>query len=250
MEKQIIFLFLFVLLITNVSAETFKQNSPVNIIHSVRTNGWVSSSLLCNTTVFNPAGSPIVNNKAMTYSSAGGTFNYTLPSTNTSLLGIYNYDITCQDTSQGLNTTQSFDLEVTPTGYEYTVQESLTYLALLAILIGIWGLCLWGAFTIPFRNITGQEGDIVQVNWRKYSKFGCMMLSYVLFVWIIFLAWNISFGFLHLTAMATAFYYIFRLLYALSIPVLVCTLIIGAIYYISDKKIQDKITKGYNFGYE
>ena len=238
----ILVLFYMFLLVPLISAEVFTADEDMNIIYAVRTNDAVTSTALCNITIKDPDKNILVNFEQMVYSSTSQTYSYTLPGTNTSELGEYCYDITCVDGV--LNNTESFCDTVNPIGKEYSTAESITYIFVLIVMMGIFGLLVYWANALPWRNERNQFDEIIRVNWKKHLKIACIGLAYVLLVWIVFLSWNLSFGYLQMRGLGLFFMYLFSLLVGLALPVFVSIVIFSLIAFLNDKKISKYIERG------
>lgn len=217
------------------------QDRPYDISHSVRVSGFPTTTAACNVTVWNPNNLQIVSFAPMSFNTTARTFNYTIPSIQTNLVGQYNYDVTCIDGV--FNATNSFSFEINPTGTAISTPQSLIYVITLLIVLFLFVLGLWASIKIPFNNVKNDEGDVVQINWKKYAKIGSMGVTYVLFTWIIFMAWNISYAYLNFQGMATAFNYLYRLLFALMLPGIPLVIIGGFWLYIKDKKFDQALQK-------
>jgi len=249
MEKRlnkiniIMYSILFLMLIAFASASTYKQNNNVDIRHSVRTNGATTSTAICNITVYNPDWLVLVNFESMSYDSTTQTFNYTL--INTSVVGDYCYDITCFDS--GLNKTENFCIEITPTGKGFTIAQSITYLLLLAVVVGLFIFSLYGSIIIPFRNERNEYNEVIRINWKKYLKVFAIVMSYMFLIWVAYLSWNLAFGYLYLDSLAKFFNWIFVLLMALALPIFITVIIFFTVIYLQDKKIQTFIERGLKY---
>lgn len=229
-------------MISNVSAEFYKRNSPIDVRHSVRTNEATTSTALCNITIFNPNSQLLVNFQRMSFQSSSQTYNYTLPSSNTSVIGQYKYDITCADA--GYNQTEQFTFDINPNGREYTTAESLTYIIMFFVSIFFFGLFTYYATIIKWENIRDSEGILVQINYKKNLKLLFIGLAYITFMWISYMAYNISLGFLQLDGMADLFYLVFKFMIALAWPITIVFSLIFFITYVQDLQLNKKLQRG------
>jgi hypothetical protein len=242
-KKFTLLIIVMVLLITLVSAIDYQQKDKErNIIHSVRTEGATTSTALCNLTLTDPINIIQVNFKSMSYNSNSQTFNYTVPGSNNTLLGEYCYDITCTD--KGLNQTDTFCYTVNTVGKSYSIEESITYLFILLILCGIFGFLVFASIKIPFKNGRNMYGEIEVINWKKYLKLFSIGMSYLIFVSIIYLMWNLSYGYLQLRAVSTLFHYLYRILIGLILPIMTTIIIISGAIFLTDKKLMRAIERG------
>jgi hypothetical protein len=180
----------------------------------------------------------------MSYSSTAQTFNYTLPSTNTSEVGDYCYDVTCIDA--GLNQTSNYCIEVTPTGKTFTIAQSITYFLLLIIVIGLFLFSLYGSIVIPFRNPRNEVDSIVKINYMKYLKVFSIAMSYMFLTFLSYLSWNLAFGYLYLDTLAKYFNWIYTMLMVIALPLLITIAIFMMVIYLQDKKVQGYLERGLN----
>ena len=243
----VILLSLLVLPMASALANTQRQNSDVNITHSVRLDGYVSDTINCNITVFNPNWVTLVGFSPMVYNATSKTVSYVLRSGNTSELGLYPYDVTC--VGSGLNRTDSFNFEITPNGKENTISQSILYVLMLVVVVGLFGLTFYGSYKIPWKNEVKQNeyGEkMLKINYKKYLKLCCIACTYFSFVWILFLSANISYGFLGLATFANIFLLLFNFFVRISILVGPALVIYGAFKFNHDRKIQERIQRGFS----
>lgn len=233
-------LILLALPIINAEVKTATQGSSWDIIHAIRVAGAPTNTALCNITVADPDNNILVNFKPMTNTTQ--FYNYTLPASNTSKLGLYNYDITCLQS--GLNATNSFSFEVTPTGKTFSTAQSIIYIFALIFGLVLFLLVLYGAIAIPYNNNRNEEGMVIKVNDLKYAKIFLWFMSYMILIFIAYLGWNISFGFLNFGA--NFFYFIFWVLISGLLPIIVMFSIVSIINLVNDKRLKDGISNGFN----
>lgn len=226
-----------------MSALTRAQNTDINLWRSVR-NGDFPTTAICSITVSNPNLNIIIPFRNMTYNPNAQIYNYTVSASNTTLLGTYLYDITCTNSTLGLNKTISDSFNITPNGQEYTISQSFTYFIILVILVVLFGLSLYASLVVPMKNERKIDGEIMMINYRKYFKMFCMAMTYVFLVWIVYITSAISYGYLQLQGIGVFFRYIYTMLLAMMLPVMIMIVIIGLIYYINDKKIEKYIKMG------
>jgi len=146
---QTSFIILLLILIPLVSPLAFKQNQEGDIKHAVRLNdGLPNSDVKCNITIINPDKQLITNFAGMTRADLGQYYNFTLNSTQTSLIGAYDYDITC--ISPTYNKTESFEFYVNQGGIEPSTTKTDT-ITRTTYFIGIIGLIFFLSFVFS-RN--------------------------------------------------------------------------------------------------
>ena len=151
-------LFIFIIFSsTTTAADSFKQWTDVEISIPIRLDGAVDPNLDANITVKNPDGDIIVAFQAMTFTSANGEHNYTVPAASNGVLGIYPYCISA--TNGSLSDTTCFEYEVTPSGEKgllgfYFIIIILSYGVLV---VGIWKrditISILGTFALYFLGL-------------------------------------------------------------------------------------------------
>lgn len=221
-------------------AVTYKQNTDIDLVHSVRLRDAPTTTALCNITVINSEEQIIVPFLAMTYNSPSQTFNFTLNQTQTNNFGDYTYDITCIDS--GFNKTETFNFFVNQAGRDLKTSDSLLYGIMFLILAGLFGLTLFGAFRIPFKNSRDFEGKLLSINYAKHAKLGCIALAYVFFSSITYVAYNFSLGFIELGALSNIFNILQRFAVSFVFPVLVISIAFIVIVLINDLKLDKQMT--------
>lgn len=140
--------------------------------------------------------------------------------------------------------TWAYDFEVTPTGLENTTPQMITYLMLLALILLFSGICTYGFFKIPNKNIKTEDGQLMKINWQKYLKWTCAVFVYISVMWVFYIAWNLSFAFSNFSTMTDIFKMLFRIFMIASLPLLVSSVILGFVYWIKDKKLNEMLERG------
>lgn len=240
-KKVITLLLVFIIFISFVSAITYRANNKIDIRHSVRVNDAPTSSASCNITIYDPNSIVLVEYSPMSYSSSSQTYNYTLPSSNTSEFGEYNYDVTCLDGV--FNKTDSFSFDISPNGKEYTISESITYIFVLLLTISLFILCFYSAMKIKSDNHRNDIGEIIQVNWKKHLKLLLIVMCYIILLWINYITWNITFAYISLP-ISRFFWFVHRTLFSLLIPIGITYVIFALILFIHDLKLTKLVEKG------
>lgn len=143
MRKLILFVFTLMLLPLVVAA-TYSQNSVADIKHPVRVNdGLPSSAANCNISIYYPNGTTFIPFGNMTISDDNNYFNYTLNTSQTTIIGTYLYDVTCVDGS--FNATDTFSFLINLGGVEPT-EERTGAITRGVYFVFIIGLVLFLAF--------------------------------------------------------------------------------------------------------
>ena len=161
MNKLALILIVTLFIIPFVFAETYPQHSDVLVSHPIRINGAVSSIAEVNISIRDPIGSFLINSQGMGFNASTQENEFLLAGGNTTKVGIYPYCITA--TGSGLNNTECFNFEITPSGFSRisTGEGIITFGGLLIMFsIGIFGLLLFlksdsFAGKITFISIAG-----------------------------------------------------------------------------------------------
>lgn len=237
MGKIIYSLFLLVLLISLASADTnertFSREQNADIVKSVRFNGGVTSSPQCALTLFYN-GSIVIPYQNMTFNSSSQTVNLTVQSSLKTLEGYYPYDITCS--ANGLNATVSDYFQVTKTGRTITITTAFFQFLMLLVAGLLFATSLVLFFRTDSKDQYDDFGGILIVNWKKYVKYGSLLVAYCTFIWFMWSAYWLSFYYLDVDTMSKVFFMFF----ALPMRFLPIFIVIFSLFFMY-KIIQDTI---------
>ena len=100
-----------------------------------------------------------------------------------------------------------------------------------------------GALTIPWKNPRDDE-RIIGVNMLKYGKLSLWFVSYIFLVWMAWLTWNISFGFLNFDVASNFFEVVFKILLALTFPAFTIFFVALIVNFLHDKKLRKALERG------
>lgn len=245
MVKNIVVWTLIILFcITIASAEsTYIVGEDAQISYAVRLNGGVIESATCNITILSPQKNIRYSQFApMTYDATTKLHNYTLKADNITTEGDYCYTITC--TYGGYNATGYDCITVTPSGRTASTAQSILYMFLLLITVGLFSFSMYWGFTIRGKNVRNSYNEVIEINWYKYLKIACWFISFFLFYFIIFLTQNIAFGFLNIPFVGRFYAFIGIVINTgiyVAIPLFVGYVLIT---YIADRKHQKNILEG------
>ena len=215
------------------------EDIELNIECLNTTNHFCNPNTACNLTIFYPNSTVMINNDRMNHNQA--FFNYTITSARNVVIGTYSANVNCIGTTTGFST---FNYDITRTGRILTTAEGLLYLAVFVISIFIFLLCFWGALVIPFANPRNTEGFIISFNDLKFVKILLWAFSYLILIWVFFMAREISGSFLNLDVATTFFYLVYNFLVAALFPIFVATLLIFIILFVNSKKLKKKLIRG------
>lgn len=239
-NKKLLFLFIFSLIfIASTQADsgfygTFQQNKCINLVQICADCSYNNIS-----SVNFPNSSQAIGQTIMT--KTGTKYNYSF--CNTTALGVYT--INGQGDPASTTAIWTYDFEITPTGDAFSTAQGILYIFMLIVMIGLFLFTSYAFGTIQGSNVRNSDGDVLKVNWKKYLKMFCFALSYLFLVWIVFLAWNLAYGYLQMRGLGLFFKYVFTLLLGLALPIFTITIIFGVIAYVRDLKYE-KIVKQFS----
>lgn len=206
--KPIFYLFLFILILSFVSSESYIVGQDVVITKSVRNNGAFDDSALCNiTSTIN--GSVKVPFQPMLYNSASKTFTYNITKNNSLSVGNYDYDITC--CSAGVCTTASDSFNLSRSGKDLGSNSIFLYLALLVFSMSLFGYFTWSGLKIEGADQVNEYEEVIAINYKKHLKWGALFMAYVCFVWLMYNAYSIAYLFLEVDFMSSILYFMWAI---------------------------------------
>lgn len=242
MKKIISLMLLCFLLIGIVGAAElsyiFKKNTEIDLkIPCYNENSSLcSSDVECNITILYPNTSAIVNHGEMEWHE--NFFNYTIPSTITNIEGEYSASVSCD---RGFST---FNFEINKSGDVLSEAQGYIYIVLLAFSVLLFVFCFVGAIKIPWRNGRDSEGKVIHVNNLRYVKVFLWVFSYLLLIWIFWVAKYMGATFLRFDFVSQLFSVLFIMSLVALFPVLVVALAFTIISFVSNKKLQKAIIRG------
>lgn len=169
----------------------------------------------------------------------GYTYNYTY--CNTSFLGNYIVS-TCGDID-GANPPICVNYNFI-VGGEFTSAQSLIAIILFIFLLVIFIGSIYSFVVIPFNNPKTPEGEIINVDFKKYLKIGMLGLSYICLVGLIYFSWNFAYGILQFTEMANFFYVLYRFSFIFMFLALPTLFIIAIFRFAKDMSIYKDLIRG------
>ena len=224
----LLFLGLFLINLSSATLGTFGVDECVHIKTVLNTSAVNISSISF------PNSSVATTNQGMTKTDK--TFNYTFCETNT--IGTYNYDYYDNEGNVYVN-----DFIITKTGNTLNISESIIYVLLTLAVLGLFLLSLFATITIPYSNEINERGAVIKVTKTKYVKLGLMLLSYVLFVWLLNVLIGVSDNYLSLTMYYGFVSFLFTVLNNLALPFSIFILILMFFEIIRDANIMEAISK-------
>ncbi len=148
-KRLFVFVIISVFLVTTISAQSYKVNTTFDVPIVCINDGYCTSSTICNTSIFAPDGSVILQGVLGTQASDLSFFNWTVNSTQSSNLGTHQVGGFCKDGS--VTQVIDFAFEITPTGLELDTAQGILVLGLIFVLIILTGSFL--IFGLKIENI-------------------------------------------------------------------------------------------------
>ena len=229
--NSLVILFL-ILLIPLVSSQTitsepyYKQGVNTTIPLPCTINGdYCSANATCKTTIINPENLILFNNYNMVHNDA--VFEVTLNSTQTEVVGEYQFNVVCSDNGKSISRFLKF--YVTPNGENPSIAKGVIYMGLIIVLLLLIVGVSYSFFT--FDNLL-----------NRISMLG---VGYLLFISVIFVSWNMSASYLTDTPFLTdTFRLLFWVLIAGTLPLLIGFFAFYTIQQFKIKEIQRLMDKG------
>jgi len=238
MKKLIPILFLAIIFISFASANlgAVAQDQCMNI-------RVLANCTAVNLTEVNNKDTDFVINGEMS-NTGGQTFNYTF--CNTSTLGTYTYswDNECVDCSVS-SCGNSF--EVTHDGNILNVERAILYLGLITILIFLFLLVVMNIHKLPSEDTYNEEGILLGVNNLKYLRSVFWSVGWGLLLGIMYITSSISIAYLPTTLFGEFFFMIFKVMFALTLPMFVVYFLYLFARIWRDREVKRMLERGVEF---
>ena len=194
----------------------------------------------CTLTTINTPNDTNILNQYSAISNNDATFS--INASNYTHLGTYCHNILCTDGVD--NVTGQECREITYLGYTLSDSQATLYLGLILIMIGILMVTVWFIGKLPASNVPDEEGRILTITYLKYLRPPLWLISYFLFIGIIFIAENLAFAYLWDEMFGKVLHGIFTVLFSLS-PVIVIMLFAWIfVKIVHDKQLMQYINRG------
>jgi hypothetical protein len=223
----------------NPSFGYFKRDFPAELRQECFINGSICDACNITSISFPINSSKAITNAVMTQNA--NDFNFTF--VNTSVDGRYDVRGYCTFGDDVKKPWVAY-LIVNYAGQPLSTAQGIVYLIVLILSFGIFLLCLYGALTIPWEHKKNDEGQVIGVNDLRYFKVAMWVFTYVLLLWISFLAMGVSRNFLALDGAERLFYFMFRFLLAGMFPTIVVSAIILLVNFVTGKKLTKALARG------
>lgn len=200
-----------------------------------------SSATMNISIVYLKTGELIVDNQEI-QARGQGSFNYSVTFNNS---GFYDVSSYCYDSTNTSSQTQK--IKVNYQGEELATSESILYAVLFVASLIIFGLVLFGAIKIPWKNQVSPDGRAVTINDLKYLKFFFWGITYILLLWIFFLLSGISRNYLFLSGFTNLFYWMYLVMAVLLFPLALISVFLMLAVILTDKKIRKSAARSVPF---
>lgn len=226
-------IFIFALTFTSANLGSYPINSCVNI-------KVLSNCSSVNLTFVDTNNDTFVINSAMQLL-GGQTFNYSF--CNTSYPGQYKYAWveSCVDCSGGLC---GNDFWVNQNGAVINEANSLIYIIFFIGAIALFGLCLWGAIKLPWKNQRDEDERIIQINDLKYLKLFLIVITYIALLFLVGLSRSVFNNYLYATGVDSFFNWAYWILLSGLWPGVVLAIATAIIAFLQDKKWETAWERG------
>lgn len=179
------FFFLFIFAFTLVSAAelpTHQLDTDLEIYQECY------NCTYCNFSVFkDPSGTNILTN--IQASQSGSHWSYIVGAGNITEKGVYTYCYDCGNTAEGA--IGCIDVNVTYTGNELSLPETILYLGVLVFLVGLFGYILYLYPKLP-RDAKNDDGYVINMSSFAYLRPIAIGFLWILLLSITFIIANIS----------------------------------------------------------
>lgn len=207
-----------------------------------QSNGYpINSSIICYFHLYNNLGNHIAQ---IVDSVPSDIFDYefSVNSNNFSINGFYEAKFTCENVGDyKLGGGVSYLFQVNKLGKPIEVSESILYLLLTMSVFSVFLMFLYFNIRIPYRNIKGDEGSVIQITKVKYLKIGMILITYSLFVWFLNLLIGLSDNYVNLPMFYGFVSFLFQLLNKLALPLFIMIFVWAMFSLIRDLNIYNMI---------
>lgn len=168
-------------------------------------------------------------------------FNYTYCQTD----AVGQYIVCTTGDPNGNLESACYDFDVTFSGKKLDTPRAILYIVFTLFSGALFLLFLYPAVKIPFRH--KEANDLFgQLNNKRYLKVFFICLTYITGVFLSYLLWNLSIGYLEFEFAGVIFMGIFYVLMASTIPLMFVMVFIYVASLIQQKKLDNLIGRGLN----
>lgn len=238
--KRLLMAFAILLMVGFVSAQQqslppVRQGECINLLQTCPNCTFVNiTSVVNEVTIFNISA---------TMQKTGTFYNYTF--CNTTRLDSYLVNWVADN--DGERQSGAYDFFVTATGDILSTSTAILYIFIILLSAGIFSFLLFLMIKIPSSPERNPEGDITNIKrYNKQLKYFLGVVCYLLFLWITYVAYNLSIGYFELASIGQFMWFLHRTTFILLYPTLVGYVIISIITFLRDTKLTDMVKRGLN----
>jgi hypothetical protein len=235
-KKGLFLIMLLCLFLTSVNAQdTFARDQDIDFKYYCFD---CVPATTCNVTVLYPNYSLMVDNVPL--ASQGSYHNYTISSSLNNVNGKHTVFGACDNSGTMVEIDQDF--YVTESGYTLTTGQALLYIAWIMFVSVLFYVLLMSVFVSPKQP----QGEF-SINWYKQYRIGAVAMSYVLLLFLFGGLRSIFASYLYFDNASQVFYTAYIILLSGVIPLLVLTAIISLVNLLSDRKLYQRINRGFEW---
>ena len=210
---------------------TFKQGDSINLVQNC-----LSSSYSNISRIVYPNGTFSLNSQTSMVKN-GDDYNYSF--FNASSLGNYIVYGVCDES--GIKTNWVYDFSITKNGDMLSTGSSIIYSILSVFIFLFFLIGLSFSILIPYGNKTANDGAIIKVSKLKYVKIAVIMMTYLMFIWVLNLLIALSDNYSFLTQYYGFISFLFTMLNSIALPFGLALLILCLFEIVRDANIQKQI---------
>ena len=154
---------------------------------------------------------------------------------NFSKIGMMSYLIQCNSDTLGGFDSVGFD--VTPNGKEFTTGNAIAYLGFLLLTLITLFLTLLGASKVKWKHKKDKEGKIISINDFRYVKVFLFSMSYMIAMFLFGLSYKL-FNEAGMEGFNNFFNFVYQLFLRLMYPVIIVTVLIFVVIFLSNLKLK------------
>ena len=171
----------------------------------------------------------------------GAFYNYTVLSINNTHVGTIEYGYKCDINGQE----QSFgnSIYVSLMGEDLTSGQGILYIAMIAGLLVVFIITVYGAIIFPWNNPRNDDDEILSINNLKYLKVVLYVFAYLEMLFIVSILKNLA-GYLLTEGTYSFFNTIYMFMLIALIPFFPTLIFFTVVIWLNDKKTQKALQRG------